>query len=860
MAEARNATDIFYAKKSGFDVYGRKDEEEDGYYHLKLTLPRVSTVAASVAASLVSAKRRLWNRIWPARPTTVAIVVGGVTIATVTSSSESKLRSGILADVLWKADIWVNWLIMNPLHKYMPVDLRVGYLAALTAFGGMLLIVSTERAMLRGLLSWKGWLYSKPGQATPTSVKIWGGMVTLLSGPRNLMYSFQSSLPYQPVPSLSGTCQRYLSTIKPLLNDAEYEKAAQLAKEFQRNEGPKLQRYLWLKHFTSTNYIADWWEKYVYLSGRTPLMINSNYYVMDSDYTPMNDQIKRAANIVHFMLVFKDMVENETLKPLLIRGLVPLCMEQYRRMFSTTRVPGRECDQLKHKRRSAHIVVMRRGHFYKLRVYHGKGSSMRPCTPAEIEEQLRFIDMLPILDDDVSSPKMAKISKSQSTLGLGLYASRRRKTLSNLDKLPAVTIPSIESYEDLQTQETLRASQHSLGKRPSISETDIAAFTAGPRTRWANVRERYFSEGANKVSLKTIETAAFVLNLEGVAPGSSNDKARSLFHGDGASRWFDKSLTVVVYEDGQAGLNAEHSWADAPVVAHMWEFTLLKELMLYQGIEKVGSKSESKLPAPVRLSWSISRELAVAVKHAKLFAQQLIGDVQLQLVKHDAYGKGFMKKCGVSPDAYIQMALQIAYFRARGELALTYESSMTRLFRLGRTETVRALTTDLARFVESMHDPAVSKAKRIEYLRAAGERHQSLYRNAMAGRGVDRHLFALYVVSKGLGTSSAFLNDALSKPWRLSTSQQPQQQTMLRRQLSPEIAKTFVSPGGGFGPVADDGYGVSYMIIGEDMVCFHVSSKRSSPETDSELFAASLREALSDMKALFTEDDAGATQ
>ena len=165
MAEARNATDIFYAKKSGFDVYGRKDEEEDGYYHLKLTLPRVSTVAASVAASLMSAKRRLWNRIWPARPTTVAIVVGGVTIATVTSSSESKLRSGILADVLWKADIWVNWLIMNPLHKYMPVDLRVGYLAALTAFGGMLLIVSTERAMLRGLSLGKDG--STPSQGKP---------------------------------------------------------------------------------------------------------------------------------------------------------------------------------------------------------------------------------------------------------------------------------------------------------------------------------------------------------------------------------------------------------------------------------------------------------------------------------------------------------------------------------------------------------------------------------------------------------------------------------------------------------------------------------------------------------------------
>jgi len=24
--------------------------------------------------------------------------------------------------------------------------------------------------------------------------------------------------------------------------------------------------------------VSDWWEEYVYLSGRSPIMINSNYY------------------------------------------------------------------------------------------------------------------------------------------------------------------------------------------------------------------------------------------------------------------------------------------------------------------------------------------------------------------------------------------------------------------------------------------------------------------------------------------------------------------------------------------------------------------------------------------------------
>ena len=40
-----------------------------------------------------------------------------------------------------------------------------------------------------------------------------------------------------------------------------------------------------------------------------------------------------------------------------------------------------------------------------------------------------------------------------------------------------------------------------------------------------------------------------------------------------------------------------------------------------------------------------------------------------------------------------------------------------------------------------------------------------------------------------------------------------------------------VCTGGGFGPVSDDGYGVSYIIAGEDAIFFHISSKISCPNT-----------------------------
>lgn len=64
-------------------------------------------------------------------------------------------------------------------------------------------------------------------------------------------------------------------------------------------------------------------------------------------------------------------------------------------------------------------------------------------------------------------------------------------------------------------------------------------------------------------------------------------------------------------------------------------------------------------------------------------------------------------------------------------------------------------------------------------LRIACARHQRAYQDAMCGKGIDRHLFCLYVVSKYLEIDSPFLNEVLSEPWRLSTSQTPHGQTTL---------------------------------------------------------------------------------
>ena len=80
--------------------------------------------------------------------------------------------------------------------------------------------------------------------------------------------------------------------MKPLLSDSAHAEMTSLAADFEDRLGPKLQRYLWLKWLWSDNYISDWWEEYVYLRGRSPIMINSNFYALDTVYKhPTTNQV-----------------------------------------------------------------------------------------------------------------------------------------------------------------------------------------------------------------------------------------------------------------------------------------------------------------------------------------------------------------------------------------------------------------------------------------------------------------------------------------------------------------------------------------------------------------------------------------
>ncbi|KAK3098023.1 hypothetical protein FSP39_015419 [Pinctada imbricata] len=711
-------------------------------------------------------KNQFKNGVYPATPMSWLFVVT-IVLALILAGVDPSL--GMIkfisnhAPILSTASPWVSYYGSCLLF------------ATLVWFGKAFLLKYT----IKSLLYYHGWMYEARGTMT-LKTKVWLGLVKFLGGRKPLLMSYQSSLPKLFVPKVTDTTKRYLRSVRPLLDDEKYKEMEKLALEFENGLGKKLNRYLVLKSWWSVNYVSDWWEEYVYLSGRSPIMINSNFYGVDAVMIqPTHRQVSRAANIIYCHVVVQE-------RTILLNKTVPLCSNQYERQFNTTRIPGIEKDKIVHYKDSQHIAVYHKGRYFKVYVYF-RGRLLKP---KEIEKMLQQI-----LDDESA---------------------------------------------------------------PVVGEEHLAALTAGDRVPWAKAREEFFMKGQNKASLQAIEKAAFFLALDDEPqtfdakdPSKLSNFGKAMLHGKGYDRWFDKSFTLVVASNGRIGFNGEHSWADAPIMGHVWEVAQADDRNL--GYTEDGfcmGTIDQQPPNPIRLVWDLPKPCLQVIENSYEVAKQLISDVDLCLLKHDHYGKGFMKTCKVSPDAYIQLALQLAYFRMEKKFCLTYESCMTRLFREGRTETVRSCTVESSAFVRAIED-GKPKEECISLMRKAADVHQKGYRDAMTGNGIDRHLFCMYVVSKYLGEESPFLHKVLGEPWRLSTSQTPHQQT---NKLDLVKHPEHISAGGGFGPVADDGYGVSYIIAGEDVVFFHISCKNACATTSAQKFSDNIVKALDDIKRLFSKD------
>ncbi|KKP06565.1 carnitine O-acetyltransferase [Trichoderma harzianum] len=359
----------------------------------------------------------------------------------------------------------------------------------------------------------------------------------------------------------------------------------------------------------------------------------------------------------------------------------------------------------------------------------------------------------------------------------------------------------------------------------------VGALTSENRDVWTDARELLISASPkNKAALEAIESSSFVVCLDDASPVTLEERAHQYWHGDGANRWYDKPLQFIVNDNGTSGFMGEHSMMDGTPTHRLNDY--INDLIFRNKIDLSDPSVRSDLPEPQPINFDITPEIQSEIDRAVTDFNNVIGQHQLAVQAYQAYGKGLIKQFKCSPDAYVQMIIQLAYFKMYGKNRPTYESAATRRFQLGRTETCRSVSDESVAWCKSMADHSVDDKSRVDLFRNAIAAHIEYISAASDGKGVDRHLFGLKkLLEPGEEVPAIYKDPAYgySSSWYLSTSQ-----------LSSEFFNGY-----GWSQVIDGGFGIAYM-INENSINFNVVSKGLG----SERMSYYLNEAAGEMRDL----------
>ncbi|KAF2089377.1 carnitine O-acetyltransferas-like protein [Saccharata proteae CBS 121410] len=335
----------------------------------------------------------------------------------------------------------------------------------------------------------------------------------------------------------------------------------------------------------------------------------------------------------------------------------------------------------------------------------------------------------------------------------------------------------------------------------------VGILTSQNRDAWTD--HLIAANEANKSILETIESSSFVVCLDDASPVTLEERAHAYWHGDGSNRWFDKPLQFIINDNGTSGFMGEHSMMDGTPTHRLNDHANM--LIFTNALPFDDPTVRSNLPEPQPLTFKLNESNSTDIQAAqKHFASQ-IGAHDLRVQAYQGYGKGLIKKFKCSPDAYVQMIIQLAYHKFYGKNRPTYESAATRRFQQGRTETCRTVSDESVAFCNAMADPDAPAEKCQQLLREALKSHVQYITDASDGRGVDRHLFGLKKCLKEGEALPKLYEDptySYSSTWFVSSSQ-----------LSSEYFNGY-----GWSQVVDDGWGIAYM-INENSIQFNIVSK-----------------------------------
>ncbi|KAF1375696.1 hypothetical protein PFLUV_G00222880 [Perca fluviatilis] len=598
-------------------------------------------------------------------------------------------------------------------------------------------------------------------------------------------------LPKLPLPILKDTLDMYLRCVKHLLTEEQFNKTQNVVKQFGApgGVGELLQSKLVERRENKANWVYDYWLNDMYLNNRLALPVNSSPVMVfpQQHFKAPIDSLRFAAHLISGVLEYKTLLDSRALPVDYARGQLagtPLCMEQYYRLFTSYRLPGPERDTLV-----------------------AQESSVMP-EPEHIivacKNQFFVLDVV-----------------------INFRRLNERDLLAQLEKIARMA----DSEEE--------------------RVPPIGLLTSDGRTEWAESRSVLMKESTNRDSLDMIERCLCLVCLDDASGPELSDSARAMLmlHGggvakNGGNRWYDKPMQFVVGAGGCCGVVCEHSPFEGIVLVQCTEFLL--KYMIGSPSKLVRAASVSELPAPRKLRWKCTPEIHKLLASSADKLQRQVENLDMNVHKFYNYGKEFIKKQKMSPDAYIQVALQLAYYRCHSRLVSTYESASIRRFQKGRVDNIRSATPEALAFVKAMTDEelSTSETEKMELLRSAINMQTKYTILAITGMAIDNHLLGLREIAHELKIEKPeiFKDEAhlISNHFILSTSQVP----------------TTVEMFCCYGPVVPNGYGACYNPQ-SDHIIFCVSSFHESPETCSTEFVKCLVQALLDMRDLCNKCNSG---
>jgi len=592
-----------------------------------------------------------------------------------------------------------------------------------------------------------------------------------------------------------------------------------------------------------------------YLNFDNPVVLNLNpFFLLEDDPTPArNNQVTRAASLVVSALSFVRAVRKEELPPDMARGQ-PLDMYQYSRLFGTARIPTENGCQIGQDPDAKHLVVLCHGQFYWFDVLDDNSDLI--MTEKDIALNLQ------VIADDASEVPIQEAAKG----AVGVLSTENRKVWSGL--------------RDVLQRE----------------------------------------EGSNNSDcLNIVDSALFVLCLDYTEPVTGAELCMNMLCGSSkvekgvqvgtcTNRWYDK-LQIIVCKNGSAGINFEHTGVDGHTVlrfaSDVYTDTILRFARTINGQAPSLWASQSPDPAkrdpasfgdvqttPHKLEWDMIPELSTALRFAETRLADLIQQNEFETLEFQTYGKNFMTSMGFSPDAFVQMAYQAAYYGLYGRIECMYEPAMTKIYYHGRTEAIRPVTEESVEFVRTFwgEHPA---HKKVDALRKACERHVAITRDCAKAQGHDRHLYALYCIWQraieeeydlisGNATDVDSASDGISSPNRNSVLSENGSVTSAAR-VQHTMPALFADAGWdklnttvlstsncgnpslrqfGFGPTSGEGFGIGYIIKdGSISICASSKHRQTRRYIESlEAYFLEIRKLLRQVKRRGTSADKTASR